>query len=41
MVKTKWFEGISNIDTLRQKYKELLIKYHPDNNPDTDTTEIM
>ena len=36
-----WFEGISDIDALRQRYKELLIKYHPDNNPDVDTTETM
>ncbi len=37
----KWFDNIATIDSLRQRYKELLIKYHPDNNPDTDTTKIM
>lgn len=36
-----WFENIKDIDELRQKYKELLIKYHPDNNPDNDTTKAM
>lgn len=37
----QWFINIHTIDELRQKYKELLIKYHPDNNPDIDTTKIM
>lgn len=37
----QWFKNITSIDELRQKYKELLIKYHPDNNPDTDTTKTM
>lgn len=36
----KWLNSINSIDELRQKYKELLIKYHPDNNKD-DTTSIM
>lgn len=37
----KWFDNITTIDSLRQRYKELLRKYHPDNNPETDTTKIM
>ena len=37
----KWFNNITDVNTLRQKYKELLIIYHPDNNPDTDTTKTM
>lgn len=37
----QWFVNIKTIDELRQKYKELLIKYHPDNNPNKDTTSIM
>ena len=37
----KWFDSITDIDSLRQKYKELLVKYHPDNNTGTDTTETM
>lgn len=37
----QWFVNVNTIDDLRQKYKELLIKYHPDNNPNTDTTSIM
>lgn len=36
----KWFNAHS-IDELRVEYKTFLIKYHPDNNPDADTTEIM
>ena len=36
----KWLTNLSSIDELRQKYKELLIKYHPDNNS-KDTNSIM
>ena len=36
----KWLMNLSSIDELRQRYKELLIKYHPDNNSE-DTTSIM
>jgi len=27
----KWFAGVTNIEELRKKYRELLKKYHPDN----------
>ena len=27
----KWFTGIKTIEELRQRYRELLKKYHPDN----------
>ena len=37
----KWFSNINTIADLRNRYKQLLIKYHPDNNPNTDTTAIM
>lgn len=37
----KWFKEVGNISDLRNTYKKLLVRYHPDNNPDTDTTRIM
>lgn len=37
----RWFSGINTLEELRNRYKQFLIKYHPDNNPDTDTTTIM
>lgn len=37
----KWFPNVDNINDLRNSYKKLLIKYHPDNNPNSDTTAIM
>lgn len=27
----KWFEGVKTVDELRKQYRELLKKYHPDN----------
>ena len=37
----KWLNSINSIDELRQKYKELLIKYHPDNNKDDTTLQMQ
>lgn len=37
----KWFMNISSMEELRNHYKKLLIKYHPDNNSGSDTTAIM
>lgn len=37
----KWFSGINTLADLRGRYKQLLIKYHPDNNPGMDTTQDM
>lgn len=37
----KWFASINTINDLRNRYKQLLIQYHPDNNPGTDTTATM
>lgn len=37
----KWFSDINTLADLRNRYKQLLIRYHPDNNPCTDTTAIM
>lgn len=37
----KYFQDIRDLNELRNTYKKLLIRFHPDNNPDTDTTHIM
>lgn len=37
----KWFANVNTIEELRCQYKKLLFKYHPDNNPDIDTTKAM
>ena len=29
-----WFAGITDVTDLRNKYRELIKKYHPDNNGD-------
>lgn len=36
----KWFSNINSIAELRNRYKQLLFQYHPDNNLDKDTTAI-
>lgn len=36
-----WFTNITSVTELRNQYKKLLIRYHPDNNPNVDTTNIM
>lgn len=36
-----WFTGITSVGDLRNHYKKLLMKYHPDNNPSADTTKTM
>lgn len=36
----KWFVGVTNVEELRKKYRELLKKYHPDNmNGSTEFTQ--
>ncbi len=37
----KWFTDINTLADLRGRYKQLLIKYHPDNNSGVDTTKDM
>lgn len=27
----KWFKGVTTVEELRKKYRELLKRYHPDN----------
>lgn len=27
----KWFQKVNNMDELREQYKKLLLKHHPDN----------
>lgn len=36
----EWFNA-GTLEELRSQYKALLIRYHPDNNPDMDTTKTM
>lgn len=36
-----WFSDFNTLADLRNRYKQLLFKYHPDNNPDANTTAIM
>ena len=37
----KWFESVTTVEELRKQYKQLLLKYHPDNQGSVaDTQEI-
>lgn len=37
----KYFEGVNSLEELKQVYRKLSKKYHPDLNHDKDTTDIM
>lgn len=37
----KYFQNVKSIEDLKEQYKKLTKKYHPDLNRDFDTTEIM
>ena len=37
----RYFQNIKSIEDLKEQYKQLVKKYHPDVNPDRDTTEDM
>ena len=37
----RYFENVSSIEELKQEYKKLVKRYHPDLNRDMDTTDIM
>lgn len=36
-----YFKGVNSIESLKKQYRKLAKQYHPDNNHETDTTEIM
>ena len=33
----KWFAGVTTIEELRRRYRELLKQFHPDNGGDEET----
>ena len=37
MNRSRWFEDVTDIETLRKKYRKLLKMYHPDNGGDEET----
>ncbi len=37
----KWFKDCKTIEDVKKVYKTLAVKYHPDFNHDTDTTDTM
>ncbi len=37
----KWFKDCKTIEDVKRVYKTLAVKYHPDFNHDTDTTDTM
>lgn len=37
----KWFAGVTTIEELRKKYRELLKQFHPDNGGDEETMKAI
>jgi len=37
----KWFSGVTTIEELRKKYRELLKQFHPDNGGDEETMKAI
>lgn len=41
MAKKGYFEGVTDSESLKRRYRELMKKYHPDNGQGEDNTEII
>lgn len=41
MKQYKYFSNVKSINDIKETYKKLVKQYHPDLNPNTDTTETM
>lgn len=37
----KWFAGVTTIEELRKRYRELLKQFHPDNGGDEETMKTI